>query len=102
MKNSLINLNKDKIKLLCKSYKVKSLYSFGSINTSAFNELSDIDLLVEIDSDDPLDYSDNYFELKFDLEKMFNRSIDLLENKTLKNKYLKENIDSSKVLIYGK
>ena len=86
---------------LCQQNKVKSLYVFGSVLTDNFSESSDIDLLVDIDSNDPLDYADNYFNLKFALQDLFNRPIDLLERKALKNPFIIANIDRSKSLIYG-
>ena len=40
---------------LCKSYDVKSLYAFGSTITDRFQEdTSDIDLLIELNTDDLL------------------------------------------------
>lgn len=89
------------IKILCQKNKVKNLYVFGSIMTDEFTDKSDIDLIVDIDSNDPLDYADSYFNLKFALEELLNRQIDLLENKAIKNPYLRENIDSSKKLLYA-
>jgi uncharacterized protein len=83
------------------TYKVKNLYVFGSVLTDSFTDKSDIDLIVDIDSNDPLDYADNYFNLKFALEELLNRQIDLLENKAIKNPYLRENIDNSKTLLYA-
>ncbi len=97
----LIETYKAQIQKLCSNYGVKSLYSFGSVNTTRFTNDSDIDFVVEFETNDPLEYTENYFDLKFELEKVFNRSIDLLENKAVKNPYLKLNIDKSKVLIYG-
>ena len=76
-------------------------YVFGSVLTDRFTDKSDIDLIVDIDSNDPLDYADNYFNLKFALEDLLNRQIDLLENKAIKNPYLRENIDNSKTLLYA-
>jgi len=35
------------------------------------------------------------------LKEIFKRQIDLLENKAIKNQYLRENIDRSKILIYA-
>ena len=69
--------------------------------TDKFNDKSDIDLIVDIDSNDPLDYADKYFNLKFALQDLFKRHIDLLENKAIKNPFIRKNIDSSKSLIYG-
>lgn len=92
----------DQIKGLCDKYSVEALFAFGSVLTDKFNGESDIDLVVDISSEDPLTYSDNYFELKFQLEKIFNRKIDLLEQKAIQNPYLKQQIDKTKVLLYGK
>lgn len=89
------------IKRLCSSNKVKSLFAFGSVITDRFNSSSDIDLVVDIDDPDPISYSEKYFNLKFQLEKLFNRNVDLLEQKSLKNPYLIEEIDQTKVLVYG-
>jgi predicted nucleotidyltransferase len=58
-------------------------------------------LVVDINSNDPLDYANNYFNLKFSLQDLLKRNIDLLENKAIKNPYIRENIDRSKTLIYG-
>jgi predicted nucleotidyltransferase len=87
---------------LCQQNKVKSLYVFGSVLTDKFNENSDIDLVVDIDSSDPFEYADNYFNLKFALQDLLKRPIDLLENKAIKNPFIRNNIDSSKFLIYAK
>ena len=91
---------KDEIQALCENHKVKTLYAFGSVNTAGFAPESDVDLLVEFKIDDPVEYTDHYFELKFELENIFNRHIDLLESKALKNPFLKQSIDKTKVLVY--
>jgi hypothetical protein len=59
-KMELIDLHKDQIIKLCEKHKVNSLYLFGSVNTSEFNSKSDIDLIVDISSSDPLEYTENY------------------------------------------
>jgi predicted nucleotidyltransferase len=92
----------DQIRTLCTKHDVASLFAFGSVVSDQLKVGSDIDLIVDIDNDDPIEYSDHYFELKFQLEDMFKRPVDLLENKALKNPYLKKQIDNTKVLIYGR
>ena len=86
---------------LCVKNKVKSLYVFGSVLTSRFNNESDIDMVVDIDSVNPLEYADCYFNLKFALQDLLNRPVDLLENKAIRNNYLRQEIDNSKQLIYA-
>lgn len=97
-----INTHIDQINKLCISNKVKALFAFGSVTTNNFNVDSDIDLVVDIDESDPINFSDYYFNLKLQLENLFRRHIDLLEQKAIKNPYLKKEIDQTKVLIYGK
>jgi predicted nucleotidyltransferase len=98
---NLINQNIEFINALCKSHKVKSLYAFGSVLTDKFNDQSDIDLIVNFSDVQLLDYADNYFDLKFSLEDTFKRSVDLLEEKAIKNPYLKRAIEKNRQLIYG-
>ena len=86
---------------LCKAYKVKTLYAFGSVLTDKFHSESDIDLIVEFQPLNVLEYADNYFALKFSLEDVLKRPIDLLEDKAIKNPYFRQNIDHQKQLIYG-
>ena len=85
---NLITLNIDKIKVLCDEYHVKTLFVFGSVARDELKPTSDIDLVVDIDSKDPLTYSDDYFGLKFQLEQLLKRQIDLLELRAIKNQYL--------------
>jgi len=97
----LLETYKEQIQRLCENHKVKALYSLGSVNTTRFTQDSDVDLMVDFETNDPFEYTDNYFDLKFELERILDRQIDLLESKAIKNPFLKENIDKSKVLIYG-
>ena len=74
--------------------------SFGSVLTSRFNDNSDIDLVVDFNKAEVNDYFDNYFDFKYSLEDLLGREIDLLEEQTIKNPYLKKNVDAIKTLIY--
>jgi predicted nucleotidyltransferase len=106
----LIKNNRQKIFDLCKKHHVKELYVFGSAVRDDFNENSDVDFLYEFDTsgidfnnlkDAPYDYADNFFDLKFSLEEMLNRDVDLLPMNEIKNPYLKQSIDEDKILIYS-
>lgn len=74
---------------------------FGSVLTDRFNEESDIDFVVDFDRENVTDYFDNYFNLKYALEDLFKRKVDLLEEQTIRNPYLKKSVDQTKTLIYG-
>jgi predicted nucleotidyltransferase len=58
-------------------------------------------MVVDIDSTNPLEYADYYFNLKFALQDLFRRSVDLLEDRAIRNEYLRQEIDNSKQLIYA-
>jgi len=92
----------EQIKQLCNKHEVRSLFAFGSVVSDQLKAESDIDLIVDIDNNDPILYTDNYFALKFELEDILKRPIDLLEAKALKNPFLKKQIDNTKVLVYGR
>lgn len=98
---NLIEYNTKDILNLCKRHKVKSLYAFGSVLTYKFNNKSDVDLIVDFEELDVLDYGDNYYDLKFSLENILKRKVDLLEEKAIKNPYFIKIINQSKKLIYG-
>lgn len=96
-----ISKQNDAFIILCKEHKVKYLYAFGSSVTDKFNtDKSDIDLLVEIDSGDPVDRGEKLLSLWDLFEVFFNRRVDLLTDSSIRNPYLKKIIDSTKVLIY--
>ncbi|GAB3698406.1 nucleotidyltransferase domain-containing protein [Spirosoma flavus] len=90
------------IEKLCTSHNVKSLYAFGSVLTNQFSSSSDIDLLVDFMPIDVLEYGDNYFDLKFSLEEILKRPVDLLEEKAIRNPYFREKINEQKQLIYAR
>jgi predicted nucleotidyltransferase len=99
-----MKIEESKLKLiqeLCILNKVKSLFAFGSVTRDDFNESSDIDFVVDFDEVDPYKYTDLYFSLKYKLEEVLKRQVDLLEERALKNKIFKQQLDSTKVKIYG-
>ena len=72
-----IQIHQNAIAQLCKKYNVEKLYVFGSILTEKFNDSSDIDFIVKFHQLDLSKYADNYFDLKFSLEEILKREIDL-------------------------
>lgn len=98
---NLIDKNKNKIKSLCKKYKVNKLFAFGSVLTPEFNEQSDVDLIVDFDKKAINDHFLNFFDFKYALENLFDREVDLMEEQPIRNSYLKKNIENTKTLIYG-
>ena len=93
-----LDIYTDQINRLCESHKVRHLFAFGSVLNDEFTKESDVDLVVDFNVNDPIDYAENYFTLKFSLEDLLKRPIDLLEHKALKNRYLVLLYDFKKVL----
>ena len=62
-------------------YAVKSLAIFGSAARDAMSVTSDVDLLVEFDTAPTFD---RYFDLKFFLEELVGRPVDLVTKRGLR------------------
>jgi predicted nucleotidyltransferase len=98
---NLIESNIERLRLLCHQYKVRRLFVFGSAVSNQFRPDSDIDLIVDFNHVELRDYADNYFSLKDELEKLFNRKVDLLEAQAIRNPFFKALVDQEKQLVYG-
>ncbi len=86
---------------LCREHNVQSLYAFGSSVNGHFNDSSsDIDLLIEIENNDPIQSGEQLMSIWDKLERFFQKKVDLLTSRSIKNPILKASIESSKVLIY--
>lgn len=96
-----LNQHIEQIKEACSLNQVKRLFAFGSVTRDELNNNSDIDLVVEFNDSDPISYTDHYFDLKEKLQQLLKRPIDLLEEKAIRNPFLRIEIDKTKVLIYG-
>ena len=65
-----------KIKKFCRDHHIVKFSLFGSVLTDRFDKKSDIDILIEFDSD----HIPSFFglaDMQFELEEFFNRSVDL-------------------------
>lgn len=90
------------IEQLCDRHSVRKLYAFGSALTDKFDQDSDVDLIVDFEPIDISQYADNYYNLKFSLEDIFHRPVDLLEEKAIKNPYFRQVVNNQRQLVYGR
>lgn len=82
-------LDLDAIRRACKPYGVERLRIFGSALTERFDpEGSDIDFLVDCTPGNSNLFHD-YFDLKFELERITGRLVDLVEACAVRNPYFK-------------
>lgn len=98
----LIKKHQEELNKICLTSNVDELFAFGSILTDQFSSNSDIDFIVSFLSNDPIEYGENYFKLKFELEKIFQRKIDLLELKAIENRTFERLVNQNKKLVYGR
>jgi uncharacterized protein len=98
----MIDLTKIKpeIESVCRKLPVRRLGLFGSVLTDSFSKESDVDVLVVFDTKETIDYFSRYFELKEQLEKIFNRNIDLVVDKQFKNPVFRKSVEKSRTIIY--
>ncbi len=81
------------IKRFCKLRHIVKFSLFGSVLTDRFNKKSDIDVLVEFDPDHIPSFLD-LADMQFELEKFFNRNVDLRTPNDL-SQYFREEVVSN-------
>jgi predicted nucleotidyltransferase len=87
---------------LCRRHRVTRLAVFGSAVTGEFSpESSDLDFVVDFAEMDPVDHADCYLGLLLDLERLFGRRIDLIEERAIRNPFFRQGVDSSRHVLYG-
>jgi len=92
----------EEVKALCRKYQVAELYLFGSAVNGEFKEdSSDLDFLVNFQPMDPFTYVDAFLDFADALEALFNRQVDLVIERAIKNPYFKEELDETKVKLYA-
>ncbi len=83
-------------------HKIKRAFVFGSVCTEKFNKNSDLDFLISFYDDlEPLEMGELWWSLYDELRIMFNREIDILTERSLKNPYFISELNEKKQLIYG-
>jgi len=95
---------KRKLKDLCSNnLAVNKVYFFGSILSPRYNEKSsDIDILIEVADLPPEERGENLIAFWDGLEALFNRKVDLLTENSLRNPFLKKEVEQTKKLIYDR
>jgi len=97
----MIDLEKyqSEIDRICQKYNVKKLTIFGSALSDQFEESSDIDFLLELKTTDG--GIKKYMNIKFELEKLFIRPVDLVMPKAITNQRIKKYMYSNTREVYA-
>lgn len=99
--NLPIESHRVELERLCRQYRVRRLELFGSAATGRDTAESDLDFLVEFEALLSGEYADAYFGLLESLERLFDRPVDLVVARAIRNPYLRRSIDENKALIYA-
>ena len=92
----------DAIRAACERVHVVRLDAFGSAIRDDFEPgRSDIDLLVDFGALSPYDKPDAYFGLLEELRTILGADVDLVMVGALKNRYVREDVDRSKRVLYA-
>ena len=88
---------------LCRKYHVRQLEVFGSAASNRFDfDKSDIDFLVTFDNVPQARSFNVFFDLKDELQSLFKRDVDLLEENAIRNPRLLRSIQMNpKEVIYA-
>lgn len=99
---ALTEQNRAALVHLCRHYRVERLYMFGSAVSDHFDATySDLDFLVRFADRKPSgEYAERYLGFAEDLERLFHRPVDLLTEQSIRNPYLRREIESTRRLIY--
>jgi predicted nucleotidyltransferase len=85
---------------ICKKWNIIELAVFGSVLRSDFNENSDIDVIVKFNEKSEISLLD-IVEIKTELEKLFEREVDIVELQAVKNPFRRKNILSNIEVLYA-
>ena len=92
----------DDVRSLCAKHHVRRLHLFGSAAAGAFDpDESDLDFAVEFETPPDIRLADAYFGLLHDLRSLFGREVDLVMESAIRNRYFREELNATKVPIYG-
>jgi predicted nucleotidyltransferase len=96
-----IEEKRTELERLCVQHHVQRLDLFGSAAQGNFDPAhSDLAFLVELDDVPPGQRADRYFQLREDLQALFGRSVDLVVAKAVKNPFLRQSIERSRIPLY--
>jgi hypothetical protein len=97
-----IGIKDEQIAELCRRHRVRRLALFGSAVREDFDpRRSDLDFLVEFESLPPGTYADAYFGLLESLQRLCGRRVDLVEAGSVRNPYVRREIEARQETVYA-
>lgn len=93
-------IDRDRIADFCQRWKITEFALFGSAVRDDFRPDSDVDVLVTFEADAPWSLWD-LSRMRAELERAFDREVDLVEKKALRNPFRRQAILSNQRVIYA-
>jgi predicted nucleotidyltransferase len=86
---------------LCRRYRVRKLQLFGSAATGTYSpSTSDLDFVAVFADTQATDYADRYFDFAESLEHLFNRPVDVVTERAIRNPYFRAEVERTAQMIY--
>ena len=86
---------------LCRRHQVQRLDLFGSATSGQFDPLtSDLDFLVTFQPNAQVGYTGTFFQLKDELERLFERPVDLVFDIEFRNPHFRAAVEESRTPLY--
>ena len=100
MSEHSFSLLRETIAEFCQHWQVTEFAIFGSALRDDFDALSDIDVLISFDDTAEITLLD-LAQMQIELERLFNRPVDLVEKAALRNPYRRREILETSQVVYA-
>jgi predicted nucleotidyltransferase len=98
---ALVAQKKNDLAELCRRFDVERLELFGSAATGSFQSASsDLDFILRFSSASAGSYLDRYLDFAEALEQLFQRPVDLLTERAIRNPYFRRSVEATRQPIY--
>lgn len=84
----------------CRKWQVAELSLFGSVLRTDFSPTSDVDVMIQFAADMPWSLFD-WISMCDELQEMFGRGVDLVDQSGLRNPFRRHEIMSTREVIYA-
>jgi len=95
-----IDMSEKHIKEFCQKWKIRELALFGSVLRDDFDSDSDVDVTVSFEDGAPWSLWD-IMDMRKELQQMFGRPVDIVEKEALRNPFRRQEILSTRRIIYA-
>ena len=95
-----ITVDRKKILSLCRRWKIVEFAVFGSVLRKDFRSTSDIDILVSFSKKAKWSLED-LVEIQDELEHIFGREVDIIEEAAIRNPFRRHEILTTKEVLYA-